>query len=495
MKYKLSGKGFYIFFIPVFFVLHGYNENFGQIGFAECMTLLITYWAVTIIIYSTAWLFYRNHLKASLLTAALLSIYFFFGALQDFLKAHLPVLAKYQIIMPAIFIALCSLAVHLKKSKQSFKRVTFFLNILLVIYLSYDTTVLILKSMRPGQEKISVYDSDKKFPYVPCTDCNDPDIYFLLFDEYSSTENLKERFNFDNSALDSFLLQKGFKLLSHSYSNYNFTWFSMSSMLNLNYLTGLKDPDAVTSEDYDQCNELIRNNEVIRYLSSRKYDIVNLSIFNLKGSPSPVETSFIPVKIRLITDQTLFRRVVRDLGWILLTGRFKIKWLTKNSLFEILNINNKILELANQESRLKSGSPRFVYVHLLMPHRPFYYDKDGRLRRAQSLIAEIKGEHIDSYLEYVIYTNGQIRTLVNTIQKNTNNKAVIILMGDHGYRLRSGEPFKNNNLNAVYFPDKNYSLMNDSIGTVNQFRAIFNTLFKQKMAMLKDSTIFLRDKK
>ena len=49
------------------------------------------------------------------------------------------------------------------------------------------------------------------------------------------------------------------------------------------------------------------------------------------------------------------------------------------------------------------------------------------------------------------------------------------------------------NLNAVYFPDKDYQLMTDSIGGVNQFRVIFNTLFKQNMPLLKDSTIFLID--
>jgi hypothetical protein len=52
-----------------------------------------------------------------------------------------------------------------------------------------------------------------------------------------------------------------------------------------------------------------------------------------------------------------------------------------------------------------------------------------------------------------------------------------------------------NNLNAVYFPNQEYQFMTDSLNGVNQFRVIFNTLFKQQLPLLKDSLIFLTDKK
>jgi hypothetical protein len=90
-----------------------------------------------------------------------------------------------------------------------------------------------------------------------------------------------------------------------------------------------------------------------------------------------------------------------------------------------------------------------------------------------------------------------VRELVDTIQKNTNRSAVIILMGDHGYRANTNDGDRSHyfkNLNAVYFPDKNYHLFTDSITGVNQFRVILNSLFKQNLPLLKDSTFFLTDK-
>jgi hypothetical protein len=270
----------------------------------------------------------------------------------------------------------------------------------------------------------------------------------------------------------------------------------MASIMNLNYISGIKNVNACSIQDYANCNNLIRNNEVIRFLSSRQYDVVNYSIFDLAGNPSLLESSLLPVKTRLISEQTLYNRIIHDIGWNLYIGKFEIKWLSKNIIYGTLNNNNKILALVKHESSLNTGHPRFVYAHFEMPHPPFYYNKNYQLRDKKDLVAEQYGYHIDSYKGYIPYTNSKIKELIDTIQKNTNHSAVIILMGDHGYRVETGGASRSHhfkNLNAVYFPNQEYQLMTDSITGVNQFRAIFNTLFKQHLPLLKDSAIFLTD--
>jgi hypothetical protein len=49
------------------------------------------------------------------------------------------------------------------------------------------------------------------------------------------------------------------------------------------------------------------------------------------------------------------------------------------------------------------------------------------------------------------------------------------------------------NQNAVYYPDGDYSALYDSISGVNQFRVVLNKMFGQKLPLLRDSVIFLRD--
>ena len=491
------GTGFYVFLIPVFFVLHGVLQNFGFVSFRDCFFLVLSDLAFTTLIFLLCWLFFRNQRKAALFTAFLLCFYLFFGALDDFLKLHLHFLSRYSVILPLFLLSFIILLVSLKKTKSPLYKLSFFLNALLIIYLLVDTAGLFWKSSHPDKNKLAIYGEEKKNIYLPCVDCTDPDIYFLLFDEYAGTGSLQETFHFDNSQLDSFLVQKGFRILEHSHSNYNFTPFSMASILNMNYISGIKNPDACTIEDYANCNNLIRNNQVIGYLSSRNYDIVNYSVFDLAGNPTLVESTLLPVKTRLITDQTLYSRLVRDIGWNLYIGKFEIKWLTKNQIYSSLHNDNLFLESVRQESRKKSGHPRFVYVHLAMPHFPYYYDEHLQLRNEKDLVADQDPGHIDSYLKYLPYTNQKLRELIDTIQKNTHHAAVIILMGDHGYRVKTTDGDRSHyfkNLNAIYFPDKNYQRLTDTISGVNQFRTIFNSLYKQQLTLLKDSTIFLTDK-
>ena len=494
LQKKLSGTGFYLFLIPLFFVFHGALENFGFITFRDCFIVLISYFVAATILWLLAWFFFRNPLKACLLAAFLLSYYLFFGAFADFFKAHAHFLSRYVVLLPLSFITVCTLIIWLKKTHNPLYKWTFFLNGLLIIYLLIDIVGFIWKSLHPDENKLAVYGANTMYNYTACDNCPNPDIYFLLYDEYASTVTLKETYHYDNSALDSFLLQKGFSLQRHSHSNYNITPFSMASMLNMNYLSNVKNLDTCSLADFAKCNNLIRNNEVIQFLSARKYEIVNYSIFDLAGNPAMVESNRLPVKTRLFTDQTLYHRLMHDIGWNLYVGTFEIKWLTKNQIYSDLYIINKFLADVKEESRKKSDHPRFIYAHLSMPHYPYYYDDHFKLRDEKDLVADMDANHVISYTNYLPYVNKTIRELIDTIQKNTNRSAVIILMGDHGYRSKTKDGdlthlFKN--LNAVYFPDANYRLMTDSIIAVNQFRSIFNSLFKQQFPLLKDSTVCL----
>ena len=70
-------------------------------------------------------------------------------------------------------------------------------------------------------------------------------------------------------------------------------------------------------------------------------------------------------------------------------------------------------------------------------------------------------------------------------------------MSDHGFRsFEENEKVDNRyyfmTLNAVLFPTKDYSNFYDGMTNVNQFRVILNSLFHQKLPLLKDSTCFLK---
>jgi phosphoglycerol transferase MdoB-like AlkP superfamily enzyme len=179
------------------------------------------------------------------------------------------------------------------------------------------------------------------------------------------------------------------------------------------------------------------------------------------------------------------------------TGKFELKWLTEHTLFKQVDNNNKFLSLTERESAVKSARPKFVYMHVYMPHPPYYFDSKGNLKDEATVFKESSELSLKAYLEYIPYTNSRIKEVISEIKKNTNGNAVIVFMGDHGFRyptkeLHPDQHFQNQN--AIYFPDHDYHLLYDSISGVNQFRVVFNKLFKQNIPLLKDSAIFLQDK-
>ncbi len=66
-----------------------------------------------------------------------------------------------------------------------------------------------------------------------------PDIYYLVFDSYARSDLLADLYQYDNSDFIQFLESKGFYVARCSQSNYNHTWFSISTAFNLDYLENL----------------------------------------------------------------------------------------------------------------------------------------------------------------------------------------------------------------------------------------------------------------
>jgi hypothetical protein len=482
--FKLS----FLFLLPLFFVFHGFTENYYAIPTGEALELLGAYTLVSLLLFFTAWLFYRNVFKAALFSFFLLSFNFFFGALQDFLKSFFDdvFFTRYSFQIPFLLTLLIAATVYLGKTKKTFDRFALYLSVLFGLLIVIDATTLSQKIIHHSKSKgaISKYN-------ITCNNCPKPDIYFLVFDEYSSTTALKQTWNYDNSSLDSFLARKGFKLIPHSRSNYNFTEFSIASMLNMEYLE-IPNPLACTIKDYNRCFELIKSNQVCAILKSMGYEIVNYSIFDLQKNPSPIKEDFLPLKTKLITSQTFIGRVEKDLLYHLLTGPFEIKWMSKNLVFSTFRNNQKIINTILSDTANQSKNPRFVYTHIQMPHPPFFFDKNGKIKSPQEIIRQ--NQTVPGYLDYLPQTNKVVKQIVNNILTHAKRPLTIILTSDHGFREHQEISFQFSNMNAVYNSSGNYAGFKDSLTNINEFAILFNNLFQASLPLKKDSTVRLLDK-
>lgn len=492
---RLQTKPFYLLFLPAFFLLHTIQENYDLITLKSTLYFFGIYCLMTIVTYGVSYLFFRDTRKASVITILWMSFFFFYSAFHEFLKMYSPIefLGKYVFVLPFSVLVLILLFTYLKKTTKRFERFSILLNVLFILYILIDTAILLWKMENPRKYNISVYD----FPEIENAKIPDsvkkPDIYFLLFDEYAGSKSLKEEFGFKND-IDDYLRQKDFKIQYGSHSNYNFTAFSMSSILNMAYLKDFN-TESATANDYVGCNYLIKNNRATAFLTRNGYEIVNYSVFDLQQKPALVQQFFLPQSEKIISERTFFNRINADIGWNLYT-KLNLPINPKKTFFKHSKNNNLFIERLKTTARQNSAQPRFVYLHLYLPHPPFFFDRHGKTRDPKVSFGQLDYFNPASYLDYVQYTNGKLKDVVNTILESNSN-AVIILMADHGYRKPTKDPyplFHFNNLNAVYFPNKDYSLMYDAVTGCNQFRTVFNSVFKMDFPILKDSSILIKDK-
>jgi hypothetical protein len=481
----MARQPFFLLLLPVFFVAHGYREHLGFVPGEDALLLALAYLGVALTLGGLGWLLYRNWLKASLLAFSLLAAQFFFGSVHDGLKEQFPgsFLTRYSFLLPFGLGLVVTVAVWLKKTRRPLQRLSIYLNLLFALLVLSEAALLLHGS--PAEAVV------RGEELKPCLDCATPDIYLVVLDEYAGRTALQEQFGYDNSGFEEQLGERGFHVVNESRSNYNFTPYSVASLLNMSY--PVLDMKAGNPGNIHNCYNLIGNSSVVGFLQKQGYRFYNHSIFDFREAPAFRRNGFLPAGTRFITSQTLLSRMESDLRADLLTGKLKLNALLKPVTYEHLHNNRAILSKTEELAAQRPSSPKLVYAHLMMPHYPYYFDSSGRELPFEELTRE--GSHNKSnYVQYLRYCNGRILQLVDRIMKSSVSPPIILLVSDHGFRSytqQQDRSFYFMNLSAIYLPSKNYSGFYDGLSNVNLFRILLNKQFGQDLALRKDSTVFL----
>jgi hypothetical protein len=486
----------HIFLLPLFYVLHAYNDYFGILSFSTVGRYTVYYIVLAQIVCLLGYFLYKkNRVKAGIWTICFLIIFFFFGAFYDWLKDDLALpgfFVSYSFLLSFLLVLFVFISWRLGKAKDPIRLHRFFLILTALIFLHQAGTAIFnsywyrLRVKHPAGDPVDVklQASDKAAM---------PDIFFMVFDEYTSSVALKKYFNFDNSALDSALAKNGFYTSYHSQSNYNSTPFSIASALNMQYFQQPWEDRTNDARALLYAAAALKKSTLPHILKEQGYDIINHGFCDFKGEPIHVKPVFEEDEIKAISLGTLWGRIKRDIYWniiVRMPGYSDVKPADKDHIADNMSNYSGFLEELNKDG----DKPRFVMGHLLLPRRPAYVDRYGKPRMTSMADFEDK-DHDSLYLEQLIYANTLIDSLAAAANRPRPRPLVLIIEGDHGNRYSTlGLQFRDKqfmNLNTYYFSDKAYSSLYDSISPVNSFRVVMNKYFNTGLPLLKDSTIRL----
>lgn len=507
LKRILEKPVIHSFLLPVFFILHSYMQYYGLASGRTAMSMLGVIELIFLGCFALVLLLSRNISKTShiITTAGIVAL--FYGVAKDFIShtLHFPFLAKYTVLLPLTLVITVLLIVFICRKKE-FSKGNLFLNLLFLIFIVVDGFMLFRTENAFFLRQNLLVDKNRLTTQpVPASPAG-PDVYYLLFDCYPGTAFLRDFMGFDNSALDSALQDKGFHILGHPVSNYNRTAFSMAATLNFEYLKGIRNHVHIDSKQYNQATLTIRHAAVPEYFSHRGYDMYNLSIFDIGSQRAILRETFLnlPEKDMLLYN-TLSERIRRDIGWNFATGWTKLTHRVIDTLaipgeVTALNIekrafNHTVIDSLAKIPAQPTARPKFVYAHFYLPHPPFFYDKDGKANDLNVVLMQRSITDKDLFLSYLQYTNTIMLSLTDRILKDSPRPPVIIIQSDHGFRDFKGGPSKPylyfKNYSAFYFPDRDYSMLYDSMSNINTFPVLFNKYFNTRIGLQQDTSVFL----
>jgi hypothetical protein len=196
-------------------------------------------------------------------------------------------------------------------------------------------------------------------------------------------------------------------------------------------------------------------------------------------TPSPVWAPMTEFEVLVLRTTPL--RHLQDLGWVNLEQ------------IDGQRYRERTLLVLNSMSRLAHmKGPKFVFIHMVIPHPLFVFAPDGS-PTDPSLYMDENGiysqeNYYKGYRQQAEYINGQIEKAAATLISESANPPVIVLQGDHGPWLQTGsDEFKI--LNAYYLPGHN-DLLYPTISPVNTFRLILDAYLGADYPLLKDESFF-----
>jgi Sulfatase len=484
----LKSYPFFLVLLPCFILLHVETGYHNLIDYRFVVKEIALLFAIPFIVYGLVFLAVRSFPKANLFSIILLLTFFFLGELKDILRIHWPTgpFQKYTVLVPAVLVIICLMGWLIWRTRRDLRRLVLFFNVIFVLFILVEIAGLQQKRTLAAAPAIGTFE--------PCRDCATPDIYYILFDGYASSEILRQDFGFSNDTIEGFLHESGFRVIPHSRSNYNLTPFSISSIFDLSYL-----PRTDTSIDYYLRNYLpatqaVYNSALPSLLKKQGYNFINHSIFNFAGHPSTVKPFDIWKISKLYQQHNILKKMDNEIGWQYPSWlHVRISpWPPDYTSTRDAHDSAALRQLfaTIDEKRTK---PAFVYTHIFIPHSPYSFDSAGHniTPSFDMSVAEDKA----AYVQQLQHVNTLMRQIVTAIQRKSP-PAVIIIQGDHGYRFFDNEKKEAefHNFNAMYFPSGDYHLLNDSLTSVNTFRVVFNSLFHQQYPVLDDHFFFLKYK-
>jgi len=263
----------------------------------------------------------------------------------------------------------------------------------------------------------------------------DPDIWVIMPDEYGRADILESVYGIDMAAFLDGLRQRGFEVAQGNSSNYPATPYNLMSMFHMRHVPDIESMAPMLNGDIDLQAGMrngVNHNETFDFLRSRGYEIVTVAPpwedVALRSADVYVDNGGINEFEVSLVERTALDRVARTLA--------------PDALFQ--QERDRVSFALTQMDAIsadRADGPRFVFVHVVVPHMPAVFGADGeavRMPYEQFFWVDSAPQRGMDREEYRRLALGQVQyistAVVPALDRLIDNDpdAVVVLFGDHG---------------------------------------------------------------
>ena len=380
-------------------------------------------------------------------TFAFLNLTYFFNYFADLNIITNGILrVRYTIIL--FFLLLFIVAILASKKFQVATRVidTFLITFIItsVFFTSFPSNISKVKNVQPPSPDIiepsttNGHSKEKK------------KIILIVLDEYSSKEDIS-KYQSDKLAESSYfdyLKSKGFLIVEKNSTKEIETESALNQLFNSQ--SGL----TFENKRIEQVTLELNQSFVIKTLEKRGYIFKNYSCFSLANHKEFYYVSPFP--------RNNYDILLKNSMSFLIESNLTIDNITNFANFYIYaDYNKKVFnESLDYINGLNLNDSHFVFVHLLLPHPPFYSENEF----------PDKPINLENYVAFWNFTHGKIQNYLDSIVDLPSYK--IIITGDHGFR-------RDKRLNPYLTTSAFYNFDSTEVRKLSNVQEIGNLLLQQ----------------
>jgi hypothetical protein len=477
---------------PVLALLaYNIEEIKAQDALRSLLVSIVVVWAIYFLLARLL----KNPPKAALITTFALVLFYSYGQVYNVLKpfAWLGVaMGRHRALLPVWIILFVAGVVLILRYRGSYASITRVLNLIGLILVLFPLVQLGLFTFRTLTVNSSQGASlaDNTSLHLPA-DQPPPDIYYIILDAYARDDVLRKQFKLDNQPFLQELEKLGFTIARCSQSNYAQTRLSLASSLNMNYLSELGSAYRPGNTSRVGITGLVRHGAVRRALEGLGYTSVAFET-GFKGTQwedagvylSPAEGAL--GSAHLFGGLTGFEEMLMrtSAGLVLMDSKSAAPGALRSNLTNPNRMHYNLIRFDLEELRNMPArpGPKLVFAHLVIPHPPYVFERDGRF-------VDYDKPDDPGYQDQIQFLNHELIPILGQIIDKSSTPPIIVIQADHGAIL--APPINRMSiLNAYHLPGVSSDSIPANLSPVNTFRFIFNHYFGGNLEYLPDVANF-----